>query len=145
MSKISLRLEMRRAVKRLQTEIAKFPQAVLDTEHFFADGMYCRVLPRPAGTLIVGKVHRKEHFYVVCSGTVRVTTDEGVKDVTGPQVIVSRPGAKRAVLALTDATCLTVHRTQSMDLDEIESELIEPDATALFDSRNQPKALACPG
>jgi hypothetical protein len=145
MSKISLRLEMRRAVKRLQTEIAKLPQAVLDTEHFFADGMYCRVLPRPAGTLIVGKVHRKEHFYVVCSGTVRVTTDEGVKDLTGPRVIVSRPGTKRAVLALTDATCLTVHRTQSMDLDEIESELIEPDATALFDSRNQPKALACPG
>jgi hypothetical protein len=145
MSKISLRMDMRRAVKRLQAEMSKLPQAALGTEHFFADGMYCRFLPRPGGTLIVGKVHRKEHFYVVCSGTVRVTTDEGVKDITGPQVLVSRPGTKRAVLALTDAACLTVHRTDSLDLDEIESELIEPDATALFDARNQPKALACPG
>lgn len=126
---------------RLQREVAKMPQVELPTNHYFADGMYCRELFRPAGTLIVGKVHLKEHFYIVASGTVCVTTDQGVREVTGPEVIVSQPGTKRAVLALTDATCFTVHRTELTDLDEIERELIEPDAEALFDARNRLKPL----
>ncbi len=133
----------REAIVALQAAMAGLPQAELPTEHFFADGMYCRFLPRPAGTLIVGKVHRKEHFYIVCCGTVRVTNGEGAaRDITGPAVIVSQPGTKRAVLALTDATCLTVHRTDSTDLDDIEAELIEPDEAALFDARNNLKVLA---
>ncbi len=131
----------REQIVRLQTEMAKMPQVELPTEHFFADGMYCRVLFRPAGTLIVGKVHRKEHLYIICSGTIKVTTDDGVKEITGPRVIVSKPGTKRAVLALTDATCLTVHRTDKTDLDEIEEEMVEPEEIALFDSSNMLKRL----
>ena len=129
----------------LQSAMSELPQSDLPTSHFFADGMYCRFLPRPAGTLIVGKVHKNEHFYIICCGTIKVTTDSGVKEITGPQVIVSKPGTKRAVLALTDATCLTVHRTNSTDLDEIEAELIEPDDLALFDSSNKVKELSCLG
>jgi hypothetical protein len=134
----------REAIVRLQRHMEQMPQVELPTEHYFADGMYCRVLFRPAGTLIVGKVHRKEHFYVVCSGTIKVTTDDGVQEITGPKVIVSSPGTKRAVLALTDATCLTVHRTESRDVEEIEREIIEPEERpALFDAHNRlkPKEL----
>src|SRR6185369_9560089 len=106
----------RESVVRLQREMEKMPQVELPTEHHFADGMYCRSLFRPAGTLIVGKVHRKEHFYIVASGTIKVTTDDGVREITGPAVLVSSPGTKRAVLALTDATCMTVHRTEKKEL-----------------------------
>lgn len=127
----------RAQVRRLQDEMAKLPQVELATEHFFADGMYCRVVARPAGTLIVGKVHRREHLYIVCSGTVKVASDAGVKEITGPCVMVSQPGTKRAVFAVTDATCLTVHRTDKHDLDEIEEELIEPEGGALFDAQNK--------
>ena len=132
----------RNAINALQEAISTMPQADLPTQHFFADGMYCRFLPRPAGTLIVGKVHKKEHFYIVCCGTIQVTNGEGAaKEITGPAVIVSQPGTKRAVLAITDATCLTVHKTDKIDLDEIEEELIEPDNLALFDAHNNLKVL----
>lgn len=130
---------MRAHVEKLQAEMAKLPQVELPTQHFFADGMYCRYLPRPKDTLIVGKVHKKEHFYIVVHGSVLVTTDEGVKEIKAPSVIVSKPGTKRAVLALEDSVCLTVHRTDKTDLDEIEAELIEPDITALFDASNNVK------
>ena len=129
-------------MERLQAAMARMPQADLATQHFFADGMYCRFLPRPAGTLIVGKVHRREHFYVVCCGTVRVTDGDGpAQEFVGPAVLVSKPGTKRAVFAMTDATCMTVHRTDETDLDAIERELIEPDNAALFDARNHLKAI----
>lgn len=132
---------MRRRVEALQAAMREMPQAELETLHHFADGMYARVLPRPAGTLIVGKVHKREHFYIVAKGRVRVTTDEGVRDVCAGSVVVSRPGTKRAVYALEDSVCLTVHRTDRTDLDEIEAELVEPDPTALLGADNKPKEL----
>jgi len=135
-------LDMASSVAELQRAMSCMPQWDADkhTSHYFVDQMYCRALFRPAGTLIVGKAHKKSHFYVVCAGTVLVTDGEGkAQELTGPCVIPSKPGTKRAVLALTDATCLTVHRTDSTDLDVIEQELIEPDETALFDAHNRLK------
>jgi hypothetical protein len=134
----------REKIESLQRAMSTMPQATgedMVTSHYFADGMYCRRLWRRAGVLIVGKVHLKEHFYIVASGCVRVTTDTGVRDVKGTEVIVSQPGTKRAVLALEDSVCVTVHRTDKTDLDEIEAELIEPDEFAMFNSRNQLKSI----
>jgi quercetin dioxygenase-like cupin family protein len=130
---------MRYLVTALQREMTAFPQVELQTEHFFADGMYARVVSRPAGCLIVGKVHKREHFYIVARGAIRVTTDDGVKDLHAGDVLVSKPGTKRAVLALEDAVCMTVHRnrTESEDLDALEADLVEPEPLALFDSSNR--------
>ena len=59
--------------------------------------------------------------------------------VKGPRVFVSKPGTKRAVYAHTDATTMTVHRTDETDFEKIEAELIEEDETAMFDSSNNPR------
>ena len=135
-------VSQRDAVERLQDEMAKMPQVELPTEHLFADGMYCRVLPRKAGTLIVGKVHKKEHFYMVVQGRVLVTTDEGAREIAAPKVIVSSPGTKRAVFAIEDSVCLTVHSVSSRDLAEIENEIVENAPGALFDFENKLKSPA---
>ena len=132
---------MRGRVQRLQAEMLKLPQAELPTEHYFANGMYARKLFRPAGTLIVGKDHKHEHIYMLMFGRLQVTTDDGVREIGPGEVIVSKPGTKRAVLALEDSCAVTVHRTDNTDLDAIEAEIIEPDDTALFDARNQVKGL----
>lgn len=134
----------RAKVLALQRASAELPQAVdhIRTRHYFADGMYCREVYRDKHVLIVGKVHKKDHFYIVADGTVAVTNGDGPATIyKAPAVIVSKPGTKRAVLALTNATCVTVHRTDKTDLDEIEDELVEPDETALFDARNNVKLL----
>jgi len=126
----------------LQNYIAQLPQVVPETLHYFADGMYCRVVKRAGGVLIVGKVHKREHFYMVVEGAVAVIQDGAEHRVyEAPSIIVSKPGTKRATLALVDSVCLTVHRTDKTDIDEIEEELIESDPTALFDSRNHLKEL----
>lgn len=130
-------------VQRLQTEMAKLPQAQLETRHYFADGMYCREIPRPKHTVIVGKIHKREHFYMVISGSVAVYQDSGEPKVLhAPAILISKPGTKRAVVALTDAVCCTVHRTENTDLDLIEAELIEPEEISLFDARNELKELS---
>jgi len=119
--------------------MAKLPQIELVTRHFWADGMYLREVARPAGTTVVGKIHRREHFYLVIKGEVTVVGDGVRERVIAPAIFVSKPGTKRAVYAHVDSVCITVHRTDKKDLDEIERELIEEDATALFDARNEVK------
>ena len=136
MSEIATRAD----IDRLQAVMLQMPQVELSTEHLFADGMYCRALFRPADTTIVGKVHRREHFYVVLSGEVTVVGDGYREHIKAPRIIVSQPGTKRAVYAHVDSLCATFHRTNSTDLEEIERELVEEDKTALFNAQN--KALS---
>jgi hypothetical protein len=125
----------------LQRAMSSLPQAHLETRHYFADGMYLREVPRPAGTTIVGKVHKKEHFYIVIKGRVTITGEGYRETVDAPRIFVSKPGTKRAVYAHEDSICITVHRVSSEDLTKIEDELVEYDPEALFGPGNVPRQL----
>lgn len=128
-------------IDRLQNAMSAMPQAELVTEHQFSPGMYMRKLYRPAGTLIVGKVHKHPHFFLCAKGEIIAWSENGMKKLQAGDVIESKPGTKRVTLAVTDAIGITIHRTDKTDLDEIEAELIEPDETALFDSGNKLKQI----
>ena len=126
-------------IERLQSEMAAMPQAELVTEHSFSPGMYLRKVYRPAGTLIVGKVHKEPHFFLCAKGEIIAWTETGMRHLYAGDVVESKPGTKRLTLAVTDAIGITIHRTDKTDLDDIETELIEPDTAALFDSSNRLK------
>ena len=126
-------------IDRLQAEMSLMPQVELQTEHYFSGGMYCRKLTRPAGTLIVGKVHKEPHFFMCTKGEIIAWSETGMRKLSPGDIIESKPGTKRVTLALSDAIGITIHKTDKTDLDEIETELIEPDETALFDSGNNVK------
>ena len=129
----------RAEIDRLQKEMSVMPQAELETEHYFSGGMYCRKLTRPAGTLIVGKVHKKNHFFLCAKGEIIAWSEGGMRHLYAGDVICSKPGTKRVTLAVTDAIGITFHKTNKTNLDKIEKELIEPDELALFDSANKLK------
>ena len=131
-------------VKALQVEVSKLPQYEPDTKHYFHGGMYCREVFRDAGVLIVGAVHKKEHFYLIVSGTVAITTDDGVQEVTGPYLFSSKPGTKRAVYAITDALCMTFHRVESSNVEDAEAELVEHDPDSMFSIGNKVKVKEIP-
>lgn len=126
-------------VQALQDVMRTMPQYEPPTEHLFHGGMYCRQVWRPEGCTIVGKVHKKEHFYVVVFGTVCVTTDDGVQTITGPKVLCSTPGTKRAVHAITDALCMTFHATDAITVEAAEESLVEADPDSMFEIGNKIK------
>jgi quercetin dioxygenase-like cupin family protein len=131
----------REQIDRLQAEMAQMPQVELETEHFFSPGMYLRRVYRPAGTLIVGKVHKKPHFFLCAKGEIIAWTETGMRRLQAGDVVESQPGTKRVTLSVTDSIGVTVHLTDKTDLDEIEQELVEPDDLALFDSSNKLKQI----
>jgi hypothetical protein len=124
---------MQQKVEALQSELAKLPQYQPETKHYFHGGMYCREVFRHAGVLVVGAVHKKEHFYLIVSGTVAITDGEGnVEEVTGPHLFQSKPGTKRAVFAVTDALCMTFHAIEAKTVEAAEAELVELEPSSMY-------------
>jgi len=123
-------------VEALKVELMKLPQYEPETKHHFHAGMYCREVWRDAGVLVVGKVHKKEHFYFIVNGTVSITTDDGVQTVTGPHLFKSKPGSRRAVYSETPALCMTFHVTDSKTVEEAEIELVEEEENSMYDAGN---------
>lgn len=135
---VSAPLAMRAAILRLQGAMAGHPNEIpiddLPLKHTFAPGAYAREIFIPAGTLVVGKIHRHAHLNMLVRGHVKVATEEGMRELDAtnePITMVSAAGTKRAVLALTDTIWITIHLTDKTDLAEIEKEIIAPDYAAL--------------
>lgn len=98
--------------------------------HKFSDKMYVREIFIPEGTLLVGKIHKHDHPNFLLKGVVQVVTeDKGGEILEAPLSMISPPGTKRGLLALTDLVWTTVHYnpTNTQDLDELEGFIIAKD------------------
>lgn len=114
----------------LQKHIAAgaLPAVEVEYEHYFADGIYGRVIKVPAGTVVVGKPHRTQHLCIILKGRLTVTRDDGsVVEMAAPAVYIAEAGQKKAVLVLEDLEFMNVHPVQTRDLDEIEKQVIIPE------------------
>ena len=139
MNEIETKDSSKEQILKLQDEIVKLPQIEPVTEHYFANGMYCRKMEMPMGLVVVGKLHKSDHFFICTKGEIMVTTENGVKNLYAGDIIESKPGTKRVIYAVIDSIITNVHKTDKTDLDEIEEELIEAEEIALFDSNNKLK------
>lgn len=124
-------------IKRLQDALAELPQVDCPVRHFFAPGMYTRECSIPAGSLVVGKMHRHVHPVFLMSGTVRINTDRGMETITGPHIWISQENAKRALYTVTDCVFATVHLnpTDTTDLEAIEADVIVPEALIPYEAQ----------
>lgn len=126
----------------LQAALSQFEQLNFHTDHFFFLGIYARRLEVPRGAIIVGKAHKEKHLFIIAKGSIAVDDGNGARVLVAGETFVSYPGVKRAGYAIEDSVCITIHRTDSEDVEQIERDLIEPDGTALLDAFNRPRRIA---
>ena len=120
---------LREKVAVMEAQMLDMPQVVMEPVHHFADGLYARELLIPAGTLIVGKVHKFEHLNFLMKGDITVWTDDGMKRLTAPCILKSLPGIKRVGYTHEDTIWTTVHavdETEGCDVVALEDRLTSP-------------------
>lgn len=132
-------------IKRLEAAIAEHEQVEMPVNHYFAAGMYGREVHIPAGTVVVGKMHRHEHLMVMTKGDATIYTDQGMERVVAPRVWVSQPGTKRVAYIHEDSTFVTFHATNETDLAKIEAEVIIPDGVLEHCADEIKEQLECLG
>lgn len=123
----------REKIQKLQEAMLPMQSEQPEPRHFFAPGMYLRELVVPTGMLMVGKIHKHEHFLLVLKGRAEVISEFGRMVVESGHISISPAGVKRVVLALEDTQFVTVHvnKSDSQDLAVIEAEHIDPEILGL--------------
>lgn len=115
-------------VRDVQQQITDNAELIdVPVDHHFAPGVYMRQMNAKAGTLVVSKMHRTEHMNILLTGSLTVATEDGIELLKAPLVIKSMPGTKRIGYFHEDSSWITVHPTQTTDLDLIEQQVIVPD------------------
>lgn len=123
------------AIYALERELLKRPQSKCPIRNIFAPGIYAREMTIPAGTVLTGAVHKTEHINIVSKGRITVYTDEGMRELAAPHIMVSQPGTKRVGYAHEETVWTTIHRTDTTDLRELVEELTTSRYAELLENR----------
>lgn len=94
-------------------------------KHVFTPGLYARTITMPAGAIVVSKIHRTEHPFVVSKGAVRVFIEGvGWETIRAPHIGVTKPMTRRVLIVLDECVWSTFHATDKQTPDEVEAEII---------------------
>lgn len=94
------------------------------TDHF-APGVYARQLFMPAGTFVVGHVHKTSHLNILLTGRARVLMDGVVHDLAAPFTFRSGEGVQKVLYILEDCTWMTIHPTDETDAEKVREAIID--------------------
>jgi hypothetical protein len=111
-------------VSRLERAMLEMPQLDLQTCHCLSGMVYARSIFIPAGGVLTGAEHKKDHVNIVF-GDITVSTDDGMKRLTGFHVLPTKAGMKRVGYAHEDTHWVTCCHTQLEDIPAIEDELVK--------------------
>lgn len=116
-------------IEEVNKKLREMPQVDLNEQHLFADGMYCRQVSMPKGSLIIGHVHKKEAINVLASGTILIKTrvEDEWEEISAPFVNSTKGGMRKIIYVLEDAYFMNIFRTDNTTLDKLYDECVEED------------------
>jgi hypothetical protein len=120
------------SIEKLKSKILEFQQTEVPTEHLFCDGVYVRTMTCVAETLVVGKVHKRDHVIMLLSGRVTVSDENGPRELVAPTIMKCEAGTQRALFFHEPSVWVNVHRTDQTDIEAVEDELVVADPDSPF-------------
>jgi hypothetical protein len=112
--------ERREKLDDLEGLILQEEQAEIPVKHCFTGGMYSREVVIPKDALLTGRIHKFDHFDIMLSGDITVSTDNGeVKRLTGLNIMEGKAGKKRAGFAHEETHWITFHSAEERDPEEM--------------------------
>lgn len=100
----------------LELAMLQHDQVEIPVEHMFHGDMYARKIMIPKGTLLTGRIHKFDHFDIMISGDISVSTDTGeIKRLSGFNLMKGVAGKKRAGYAHEDTHWVTFHSAEERE------------------------------
>jgi hypothetical protein len=121
-------------IQRVQDYCNKLDQVECNIDHHFSDGIYSRTMKVPAGTFVIGKVHRFKTLNIMSKGKALIYTgnDQPAKEINAPFTFVSNPMERKMAFFLEDSEWINIHPTNEIDLKKIEEKFIVPEKEYLM-------------
>jgi quercetin dioxygenase-like cupin family protein len=126
-SKEIAKLSLNSTIDELEASMVdNLPLVNCPVKHHFTEGLYCREIFMPAGTLITSKIHKTQHPYFVLKGKAIVWIDGIEHIIEAPFMGVTEPNTRRVLYILEDCVWTTCHPNQDNEtVEEIEDRIIE--------------------
>jgi len=127
----------------LQYLVGQMPQIDFPLRHRFTPGLYTREIIMPAGAIIISRIHKTTHPFVISAGCVEVWTEKtGFVRLRAPHSGITTPGTRRILVIHEDTIWTTFHPTQETDPDKLVAELTEtPDVSYIGAMQGQIEEL----
>ena len=94
---------------------ADTPEGSDQCKHYYGDGVYLRSLWIPAGTCVVGKLHKQARVCVIAAGKCVFVDEFQRQEVEAPWIGEFQSGTKTAVVAITDTLWIAAFGTEIKD------------------------------
>jgi hypothetical protein len=112
-------------VEKLLAQVEQMPQVDCQTKHYFGPSLYIREVTMPAGAVVIGKPHRKEHMCVMLQGRMIIVDAEGnQKELVAPITFVGSAGRKVAYI-LETTVFQNILATDETDIEVLENMLVD--------------------
>ena len=123
--KQDLNIPIAEKVEKLLAQVEQMPQVDCQTKHYFGPSIYIREVTMPAGAVVIGKPHRKEHMCVMLQGRMIIVDAEGnQKELVAPMTFVGSAGRKVAYI-LETTVFQNILATDEKDIDVLENMLVD--------------------
>lgn len=114
-------------IGRLVETCRRMEQTDCPVKHHFSPGLYLREIFMPAGTVVIGRVHKTEHFNILVQGACYIVHDDFTREeLRAPMVFVSKAGVQKALYITEDMIWMTTHVSEETDLSKLEELLVDP-------------------
>ncbi len=118
----------------MESEIAKgdMVQTIVDcidepdqASHYYGEGIYARALLIPAGTCVIGHIHKYNRICIIAQGNCTFVDEWQKKTVDAPYIGEFKAGSKTAVYAHTDTLWVACVSNKSNNTDQDMSDFVE--------------------
>jgi hypothetical protein len=118
----------------IQAAVERMPQVELPLTHRFtpgngsATGIYIRTIFMPKGALVVSKIHRTQHPFVVTKGCCLIwdSMAGGAAIIKAGHIGITMPGTRRILYIYENTEWTTFHATDKTTPEAVEADIIEP-------------------
>ena len=112
-------------VEKLLAQVQQMPQVDCQTKHYFGPSIYIREVTMPAGAVVIGKPHRKDHMCVMLQGRMIIVDAEGnQKELVAPMTFVGSAGRKVAYI-LETTVFQNILATDETNIEVLENMLVD--------------------
>lgn len=113
------------ALKQFMVALPDEVKLPFENRHDFCPGLYARTIFMEAGSVVISKIHKTQHFFVVAKGSCTVVDSHGTRQlIVAPHLGITMPGTERALHIHEDCIWTTFHVTDLTDPEEIGKQIL---------------------
>lgn len=113
----------RSKIMAVEERLKLLPEIDIPIEHHIGGGIYARTMVAPKGTLLTGRIYKKEQMIIMSSGDHSFRSESMGGRIRGPYIFTAPAGSKRVGYCHTETVWTCLVRTDALTVEDAEKDV----------------------